>query len=368
MKKNRPTRDWIKSQFAKMAQELGETPGLRSFCAAVRITEGDFLCQWPGTGELAKELGLEPRGLQALTPESEMFEGLARICLYYKKDKKLPSTKRITFACRNLELKNQLKLRTEKVYLDRFDGGVRVLHQRFRSWLEASERADYREILSYEGWKDVEPSRPAKIRESPGINEATSRFDWPFLPVGLRDLTEMAAGADRNRSREESAQDALDFERLCGDAFQSLGFKVKRLGQGHKRAGDFLAYTPRDRFGMIVDAKLRSQGYVLGTDDRAFREYAERHCSELADMGIERNYFAVISSGFNQADRAKIKQALRSTNFKEVSFITASGLMHLVHQSIQSRYDFKLSELENLLLINPLIDESVPIRLNSAHI
>jgi len=88
----------------------------------------------------------------------------------------------------------------------------------------------------------------------------------------------------------------------------------------------------------------------------------------LAGLGIDRNYFAVISSHFNQADRAKIKEALRSTNIKEVSFITANGLMHLVHQSIRSRYDFKLSELENVLLTNPFIDESVKIRVNSTQV
>jgi len=40
------------------------------------------------------------------------------------------------------------------------------------------------------------------------------------------------------------------------------------------RKPDALALAPRERFAIINDAQVRSNGYVLGTEDRKFLEYA----------------------------------------------------------------------------------------------
>lgn len=43
-----------------------------------------------------------------------------------------------------------------------------------------------------------------------------------------------------------------------------------------------------ERFAVIIDAKLRSAGYVLGTEDRKFLEYARSHGAELQRQGFEK--------------------------------------------------------------------------------
>jgi hypothetical protein len=43
-----------------------------------------------------------------------------------------------------------------------------------------------------------------------------------------------------------------------------------------------------ERFAVIIDAKVRSAGYVLGTEDRKFLEYARSHGAELQRQGFEK--------------------------------------------------------------------------------
>ncbi|HVA45982.1 MAG TPA: hypothetical protein VNH11_06305 [Pirellulales bacterium] len=55
---------------------------------------------------------------------------------------------------------------------------------------------------------------------------------FPFLPARLRDLADLACGA----SVDDEANVPLLFEERCADAFRSLGFVVKELGQGCGRS------------------------------------------------------------------------------------------------------------------------------------
>src|SRR5206468_1613211 len=87
---------------------------------------------------------------------------------------------------------------------------------------------------------------------------------------------------------------ATMFERRTADAFRCLGFEISQLGQGTGRNADVLALAPRDRFAVIIDAKVRSAGYVLGTEDRKFLEYARSHGAELQRQGFDKIYFVVV--------------------------------------------------------------------------
>lgn len=150
---------------------------------------------------------------------------------------------------------------------------------------------------------------------------------------------------------------ASEFEARCGDAFHSLGFTVQQLGQGCGRVADCLALAPADRFGVILDAKVRRDGYTLGTDDRQFCEYAARHSSELAQAGIDRVYFVVIGSGFRQHDLENLAQLMASEPIRSVSFLEAHALMRLVNDSICQRDRFRLAQIDQLLFGNKIIEE-----------
>ncbi|HJT36558.1 MAG TPA: hypothetical protein VJ783_31335 [Pirellulales bacterium] len=176
---------------------------------------------------------------------------------------------------------------------------------------------------------------------------------FPFLPAGLCDLADLACSIasdpDKNLARE--------FETRCAEAFRCLGFTVQQLGQGCGRVADCLALAPADRFGVILDAKVRRDGYTLGTDDRQFCEYAARHSRELAQSGIDRVYFAVIGSGFRPYDLENLAELMAAEPIRSVSFVEAQALMRLVNDSIAQRDHFRLVDIDRLLFGNKIIDE-----------
>jgi hypothetical protein len=49
---------------------------------------------------------------------------------------------------------------------------------------------------------------------------------------------------------------------------------------------------------LILDAKVRSNGYVLGTEDRKFLDYAVKHGLELQKQGFDKIYLAVVGPSF----------------------------------------------------------------------
>ncbi|HEX7450077.1 MAG TPA: hypothetical protein VF306_21130, partial [Pirellulales bacterium] len=211
------------------------------------------------------------------------------------------------------------------------------------------------------------------VERSPEAIAAGQRF--AHLPAGLCDLAHLARGrrsgkesvSCTERSDTESVADrelpqpageiensrtpvSTLFERRCAEAFRCLGFEVRELGQGRGRTADCLAVAAAERFAVIIDAKARREGYTLGTDDRQFCEYARRHCRELAQSGVERVYFAVIGHGFRQTDLDKLAGLMTGTPIRSVVFIEAEALMALVDQSIRRRREFRLAEIDRLLV------------------
>ena len=217
---------------------------------------------------------------------------------------------------------------------------LRVVDRQQRLWPRDEAGEDSRGRLSHNG--------DNRGRLSHG--GAAVRF--PFLPAGLCDLADLARGA----ASDPDVNVANEFENRCADAFRCLGFTVQQLGQGCGRVADCLALAPADRFGIILDAKVRRDGYTLGTDDRQFCEYAARHSRELAQSGIDRVYFAVLGSGFRQHDLENLAQLMAAEPIRSVSFFEAHALMRLVNDSIQQRDRFRLEEIDRLLFGNKIID------------
>ena len=231
-------------------------------------------------------------------------------------------------------------------------------------FLNIALRVAEREDRTWKPAENVEQPPPAaadgandsRTRERlPGLSHLShlpidERF--PHLPAGLGDLAQLACGW----SRGGLTPVAIEFEQRCAEAFRSLGFQVQELGQGCGRVADCLAIAPQDRFAVIIDAKVRRQGYTLGTDDRQFCEYAIRHTRELNLSGIERVYFAVVGHGFRPDDLEKLAGFMAGTPIRSVVFIEAEALMRLVDQSIANRRKFRLADFDRLLFGNKIID------------
>jgi hypothetical protein len=145
------------------------------------------------------------------------------------------------------------------------------------------------------------------------------------------------------------------FERRTAEAFRCLGFEISQLGQGTGRNADALALAPRERFAVIIDAKVRSAGYVLGTEDRKFLEYAQNHGAELRRQGFENLYFVVVGSSFKEGDLRKLIDALSAALMRSANLLTAWALMRLVEDSIRDRSKFSLGEFERQLFPHKII-------------
>lgn len=174
-----------------------------------------------------------------------------------------------------------------------------------------------------------------------------------FLPVGLLSFLELAS----NRMPPDLDGDvpaSLHFERKCADAFRALGFQVRPLGQGKGRRADCLALARTERYAVVIDAKARADGFVLGTEDRKLAEYARNHSDDLRREGIERVYLCVVSSNFRERDLDVLREALTASGLHGWSLWPAEVLIATVEKSISARSEFRLADLQNRFALNAI--------------
>jgi hypothetical protein len=125
------------------------------------------------------------------------------------------------------------------------------------------------------------------------------------------------------------------FEKYINAAFTLLGYETKLLGQGGGRVPDGLALDVDNSYALIWDAKVRKDGYSLGTDDRVMREYITTQSRELKRKKQYKNiYYLVISSSFSEDFDETVRFMKMETDVNEVCLVEAEALIALV--------DFKL--------------------------
>jgi hypothetical protein len=319
--------------FRACAAKLGGSPGMVRFCKLARLKPAEVKYYWPRLSDLVREAGATPKSFQARLPDDEVFQEYAKVCLHLGK---VPTDAERRIAQR------ELKTKTHTV-TTRF-GSQAAFDRGFRSWLEAAP-SEFRKILDYPGWNRAARA-PTRVRSSDTATAAAPLLHH-FLPGCLQYLDALARGEPfPGYAGQEDVN--TEFERRVADAFRCLGFDVQSLGQGTGRKADALAIARQERYAVIVDAKVRKQGYVLGTEDRKFLEYATTHGGELQRDGVERVYLAVVGPAFRDSDLQKLTQYLASSPVRGVVMITASALMRWVEDSIRNRSSFRLGDLEKL--------------------
>lgn len=343
--KQRRSREEILETYKACAAQLGRTPSKEALEELMGIKHSEVRYYWPRPSALAEEAGLQPNEwLVDKLSDSEVFAAYAQICLHLKK---IPTYGELMIVQR------ELKTRAATAYR-RFPGGTEEFRTRFHAWLQDAT-PELQVILEFDGW------RPS-IQNGKTKNSATSDITpshpalRPFLPTALQYLNVLARG-DKPPYAPLDAEIATLFEKRTADAFRCLGFEVKSMGQGTGRKADSLAIAPRERFGLIVDAKVRSSGYVLGTEDRKFLEYANHHGRELQRQGLDRLYFIVVGPSFKESDLQKLTENLSDSPIRNVILMTASALMRMVEESIQHRSAFTLLDLEKKFFGNKIISD-----------
>jgi hypothetical protein len=126
------------------------------------------------------------------------------------------------------------------------------------------------------------------------------------------------------------------FEEKISILFKMLSYKVETLGQGHGRVPDGIAICSEYYYAIIFDAKVRKEGYSLGTDDRAIKEYIFHETERLKRQGIKNVYFAIICSYFRGDFDVIIRNMKMETEIRELLFIEVSGLLTILEQKLRN--------------------------------
>jgi hypothetical protein len=310
------------------------------FCKKTGVKKGDIDRYWPRFSALAERAGAPVNKFDNRLSDDTVFSDYARICLHLGK---IPTRAELDIA--------QRKLGTKTSTVRKRFGGNREFDVRFRRWLDTAEPA-LRPILDYDWWRLAASDRPDRSRS--GNATVTAPGLHPFLPYNLQYLDVLARGERPPFETSDLGVSTL-FERRTADAFRCLGFEIVPFGQGTGRKPDSLALAPRDRFAVIVDAKVRSGGYVLGTEDRKFLEYARVQGTQLRQQGFDNLYFVVVGPSFKDGDLNKLTAFLADSPIRSVDLVTASALMRIVEESIFERSKFSLGQLGQQLFGNKMI-------------
>jgi hypothetical protein len=334
----RHTKQEILELYKACQAKLGEPPGIDGFCKMAKLKPSEISYYWPRPTALTKEVGATPNEFGSKLPDEVVFQDYAHVCLHLGK---IPTQNELRIAQRELETK------TNTVYYRH--GDIYAFQDRFRTWVEESTEEELKAILQFDGWAHVKSERASvafSTKVPPQLN--------PFLPGSLQYLEVLARGEIPPYESSEINVSTL-FERRTSDAFRCLGFEMRPLGQGTGRNPDSIALATKERFAILIDAKVRVNGYALGTEDRKFLEYALTHGKELQRQGFEKVYLVVVGSSFRESDLKKLTEYLSESPARSVDMITAAALIRIVEESIRERSTFTLSAFEKQLFGNKII-------------
>jgi len=133
------------------------------------------------------------------------------------------------------------------------------------------------------------------------------------------------------------------FEKFINAAFTMLGYKAELLGQGKGRVPDGLALAHDENYAILWDAKIRTNGYSMGTDDRTIREYITTQSRELKRRRSLRNiYYLVISSAFADDYDDAIRSIKMETDVNEVILMEVDALVAMVDAKLRAPLDVTL--------------------------
>jgi hypothetical protein len=302
------------------------------------IKMAEVLYYWPTFTKLVEEAGGNSNEFKTRLPDDFVFREYARVCLHLGK---IPTPNELKIVQR------ELKTRTHSV--EKREGSIWAFREKFHSWLTSSGDEKLKAILHFDGWGED----PRRVTVETKVGKNVPQLH-PFLPGCLQYLEVLARGEMPPFESSDLSINVL-FERRVSDAFRCLGFEMSQLGQGTGRNADSIAAAPKERFALIIDAKVRANGYTLGTDDRKFLEYAVNHGKTLQSQGFDKVYLVVVAPSFRESDLSKLAEYLSDSPLRGVSMIAARALMRMVEESIRDRRQFSLSDFGKQIFGNKII-------------
>ena len=154
-------------------------------------------------------------------------------------------------------------------------------------------------------------------------------------------LPQIAANSEELREAAKNSGITLDaaFEKYINVAFKILGYETTLMGQSMsgKRVPDGIAESFDNNYAILWDAKVRSEGYLMGTDDRTIREYINTQIPQLKKHKPFKNiYYLIISRSFDKGyDDELIRNLKMETDISEVVLLEADALVAMVEAKIR---------------------------------
>lgn len=185
--------------------------------------------------------------------------------------------------------------------------------------------------------KDVKPEKKKDIEIVDSTVEIvyTPNFNVrDYLIPRVANLLEIGADTSKSGARKGS-----EFEKKVAEVFKLLDFEVEELGQGTGRNPDAILKFRSENIAFIVDAKAYSNGYSLGLDDRAIREYINYHCPELDKQGYKKIGFIIVCNSFKSDFSNLINDLTWNTPIKRFILLTTDALLHLLAYKIKDGLD-----------------------------
>lgn len=192
---------------------------------------------------------------------------------------------------------------------------------------------------------EIKESEPSDVSTGEDSLLVYSRLPESYIPPIIAILPRVARheeslveAAGRSGTTLERA-----FEKYIDAAFTVLGYETKLMGQGKGRVPDGMAVANDERYAIVWDAKIRTNGYSLGTDDRIIREYIHVQSRELKRRNSMRNiYYMIISSTFADDFDDAIRSIKMETDVNEVCLVEAEALVAMVDAKLRSPLQISL--------------------------
>lgn len=153
-----------------------------------------------------------------------------------------------------------------------------------------------------------------------------------YLIPKVAKLIELGSQIDKSAASKGS-----DYEKLVAEIFKQLDFEVEILGQGSGRNPDAILRLREENTAFIVDAKAYTNGYSLGVDDRAIKEYINHYCPKLQKEGYKKIGFIIVSNSFKSNFDSFINEITWNTDIKRFILLTSEALLYLLAYKTKDR-------------------------------
>lgn len=178
-----------------------------------------------------------------------------------------------------------------------------------------------------------------------------------YLIPKVASLVELGSETEKSSSSKGSA-----YEKLVSEIFKQLDFEVETLGQGRGRNPDAILRHREENTAFLVDAKAYSNGYSLGIDDRAIKEYINHYCPKLQKEGYKKIGFIIVSNSFRSNFDSFINEITWNTDIKRFILLSSEALLYLLAYKTKDRIQISiiietLANLGNPIEAKNIIEE-----------